>query len=52
MIEHFKFTGCDKAVATGSLNVGNGRIDNGGFRWTADLRKIGQECGKVEETAV
>jgi hypothetical protein len=42
-----ELAGCEKAVAPGCVYVGNGRVDDGRFGGTADLRQVGEKGGEV-----
>jgi len=52
VLEESKFAGCEGAMAPGCVDVGDGRVDDGGFGGAPDLGEIGEKLGEVEESAV
>jgi len=46
-LEHAELAGGKEAVSARGMDMGDGGVDNGGFRRAADLGKVGEEGGEV-----
>jgi hypothetical protein len=52
LLERTQFARSHHPVPLTGVDVSDGRVDDGAFRWATNLREIGKESGKVEETAI